>query len=59
MIDRIKTYDGYEDILSHIKEIVKSEPLTEMDQDSLLTKIEGFEYEIGEIISGREEQYDG
>ena len=58
MIDSIKTYDGYAGILSHIKEIVKSEPLTEMEQDSLLTKIEGFEYEIGEIISGREEQYD-
>ena len=26
-----------------------------MQKDSLLTKIEDFEYEIGEIITGREE----
>ena len=56
MATPIRTYDGYVEILDRVKGIVKSELLTDMQMDSLLTKIEGFEYEIGEIISGREEE---
>tara|TARA_A100000172_G_scaffold19957_1_gene11172 strand:+ start:4331 stop:4528 length:198 start_codon:yes stop_codon:yes gene_type:complete len=51
-----RTYDGYIEILDRVKDIVEKELLTVEQKDSLLTKIEGFEYEIGEIISGREEE---
>ena len=56
MATPIKTYDGYVEILDRVKDIVEKELLTVEQRDSLLTKIEGFEYEIGEIISGREEE---
>ena len=56
MATPIRTYDGYAEILDRVKGIVESELLTDMQKDSLLTKIEAFEYEIGEIISGREEE---
>tara|TARA_R100000234_G_scaffold31663_1_gene18635 strand:+ start:2221 stop:2412 length:192 start_codon:yes stop_codon:yes gene_type:complete len=51
----IKTYDGYAEILDRVRGIIDKELLTDMQKDSLMTKIEAFEYEIGEIISGREE----
>ncbi len=52
----IKTYDGYAEILDRVRGIIDKELLTDMQKDSLMTKIEAFEYEIGEIISGREEE---
>ena len=52
----IKTYDGYIEILKEVKAIIKAEPIDELQKDSLLTKIEYFEYVIGETLSGREEQ---
>jgi|TARA_R110000824_G_scaffold101566_2_gene241211 hypothetical protein len=55
MASQTRTYDGYVEILDRVRGIVKSELLTDMQKDSLLTKIEDFEYEIGEIITGREE----
>lgn len=51
----VKTYDGYAEILDRVKGIVDKELLTEMQKDSLMTKLEGLEYEIGEIISARAE----
>ena len=51
----IKTYDGYAEILDRVRGIIDKELLTDMQKDSLMTKIEAFEYEISEIISGREE----
>ena len=56
MANPIRTYDGYVEILDRVKGIVEKELLTVEQRDSLLTKIEAFEYEIGEIISGREEE---
>ena len=48
MASQTRTYDGYVEILDRVRGIVKSELLTDM-------QIEDFEYEIGEIITGREE----
>ena len=49
----IKTYDGYAEILDRVRGIIDKELLTDMQKDSLMTKIEAFEYEISEIISSR------
>jgi hypothetical protein len=56
MATPIRTYDCYIEILDRVKGIVEKELLTVEQKDSLLTKIENFEYEIGEIISGIEEE---
>ena len=52
----IKTYDGYQDILNNIKSIIKTEALTEMQKDSLLSKIKNFEIVIEETLSGRADE---
>tara|TARA_R100001129_G_scaffold53744_1_gene36891 strand:+ start:240 stop:428 length:189 start_codon:yes stop_codon:yes gene_type:complete len=49
----IKTYDGYAEILDRVRGIIDKELLTDMQKDSLMTKIEAFEYEISEILSSR------
>ena len=46
-------YEGYKQILGNVKQMIQAEPLTEMEKDSLLSKINNFEDEIDEMISGR------
>jgi len=52
----IKTYDGYAEILDRVRGIIDKELLTDMQKDSLMTKIEAFEYEISEILSSRADE---
>lgn len=49
----VPTYDGYDAILERVRGIINTELLTVEQKDSLLTKLEGFQYEIEEILSGR------
>mgnify|MGYP003138261042 CR=1 FL=1 len=49
-------YDGYQDILNNIKGIIKTEALTEMQKESLLSKIKNFEIVIEETLSGRADE---
>lgn len=49
----VPTYDGYDAILDRVRGIINSEILTVDQKDSLLTKLDGFQYEIEEILSGR------
>lgn len=51
--NRVPTYDGYDAILERVRGIINTELLTVEQRDSLLTKLEGFQYEIEEILSGR------
>ena len=46
-------YEGYKQILGNVKQMIQAEPLTEMEKDSLISKINNFETEIDEMISGR------
>jgi len=46
-------YDGYEQILENVKSIIQSEPLTEVEKDSLITKIDTFQDEIENLLMGR------
>ena len=46
-------YEGYKQILGNVKQMIQAEPLTEMEKDSLISKINNFEDEIDEMISGR------
>ena len=46
-------YEGYKQILGNVKQMIQAEPLTEMEKDSLLSKINNFEDELDEMISGR------
>ena len=46
-------YEGYKQILVNVKQMIQAEPLTEMEKDSLISKINNFEDEIDEMISGR------
>lgn len=50
---QVPTYDGYDAILDRVRGIINSELLTVDQKDSLLSKLEGFQYEIEEILSGR------
>ena len=59
MTAKVKTYsyDGYDRILDRVRGIIHTEPITESEKDSLLTKIDGFQTEIEEILSGRQNQW--
>ncbi len=46
-------YEGYKQILGNVKQMIQAEPLTEMEKDSLLSKINNFEDELDEMLSGR------
>ena len=46
-------YEGYKQLLGNVKQMIQAEPLTEMEKDSLISKINNFEDEIDEMISGR------
>ena len=46
-------YDGYEQILENVKSIIQSEPLTEIEKDSLITKIDTFQDEMENLLMRR------
>jgi len=52
---RIKTYDGYEDILDTVRAIIRMHA-PEDSVLSLIKEINKFEDEISEMLAGRAEQ---
>ncbi len=56
----LKSYEGYEDILKNVEDIISSEPsINHAQQANLLKSIEHFRIDVEEMLSGRKENGNG